>query len=265
MLPHEGKVALVTGAARGLGQATARILAEDGADVVVTDLHEDIQETVREIEATGRRSLGLVFDVADSAVAHEQIGRAFAELGRIDILVNNAGITTNYGTARAMTREKWDWEIGVNLGGPFNCIQAVLPGMIERRWGRIVNISSIVGLMGLHGAPSYAASKAGLLGLTKTVALENARYGITCNAVCPGIIQVDKSRPRNPAISERMLGTVPMQERGRPEDIAYAVSFLASERARYITGVELPVDAGIRLWYLGPLHGAGSGTAGPAG
>ena len=126
--------------------------------------------------------------------------------------------------------------------------------MIERRGGRIVNISSIVGLLGLHGAPSYAASKAGLLGLTKTVALENARYGITCNAVCPGLIKVDKPTVRTPELTQRMSNTIPMQEWGRPEDIAYAVSFLASDRARYITGIELPVDAGIRLWYLGPMH-----------
>ena len=251
---HEGRVALVTGAARGLGQATARILAEDGADVVVTDLHDGVFATVKTIEGLGRRSLGLIFDVADHEAAREQMGRAFTELGKVDILVNNAGITTNYGTARSMPREQWEWEIGVNLSGAFNCMQAVLPGMIERRWGRIISISSIVGLMGLHGAPSYAASKAGLLGLTKTVALENARYGITCNVVCPGLIKVDKPTVRSAELTERMSNTIPMQEWGRPEDIAYAVSFLASERARYITGVELPVDAGVRLWYLGPMH-----------
>lgn len=264
MQSHEGKVALVTGAARGLGQATARILAEDGADVVVTDLHEGVHETVQLVESAGRRSLGLIFDVADHEAAREKIGEAVAALGKIDILVNNAGITTNYGTARAMPREKWDWEIGVNLGGAFNCAQAVLPGMIERRWGRVISISSIVGLMGLHGAPSYAASKAGLLGLTKTMALENARYGITCNAVCPGLIKVDKPYTRSDALTERMTNTIPMQEWGRPDDIAYAVSFLASDRARYINGIELPVDAGVRLWYLGPLHGGARQGAPPA-
>lgn len=260
MTQHAGKVALVTGAARGIGQATARILAEDGADVVVTDQHEGVFETVQAIEALGRRSLGLVFDVADHAATRREIGRAIEALGRVDMLVNNAGITTNYGTARSMPREKWDWEIGVNLGGAFNCLQAVLPGMIERRWGRIISISSIVGLMGLHGAPAYAASKAGLLGLTKTVALENARYGITCNAVCPGLIKVDKPTVRTPELTERMSNTIPSREWGRPEDIAYAVSFLASDRARYINGIELPVDAGVRLWYLGPLQRTPSGA-----
>lgn len=251
-----GKVAWVTGSARGLGRQTARTLAAEGAAVAVSDIRPEIEATAWLINEAGGRAVAFRCDVSDSADVRAAVERIQGELGPVLVLVNNAGILDNYGLTAQMPRENWDRELSVNLTGAFNCIQACLPAMIDARWGRIINMSSVAGLMGIHGGPAYAASKAGLLGLMRTVALENIRHGITCNSIAPGVIETGNPRGRNDKLSRRLENTIPARRKGVPEDIANAIAFLVSERAGYITGVELPIDAGLRLWYWPPLEGA---------
>jgi len=245
----EKKKAVVTGGARGIGKAICLVLAEEGADVAVADLdYQGAVATAQEVAAMGRSSAAVKLDIAD----HNQVKAAFDvirdELGTVDILVNNAAITNNIAVIRKMTQEAWEREIAVNLGGAFNCICEVLDDMVKKQWGRIINISSGAGAMGGFGQAGYAASKAGLLGLTKTVALEHARDRITCNAILPGLIDTAASEAVNPEMHKRILKRIPIRELGKPEDIAFAVAFLASERARYINGIELNVSAGTELF-----------------
>lgn len=244
----EGKIALVTGAARGIGRATALILAAEGAQVGVADILEEVKTVSEDIQKMGRRSTSATFDVSDESAVNKGLNLIRKELGPIDILVNNAGIYTNVKEVRKMPKENWDREIAINLTGAFLCIKAVLDDMIEKKWGRIINISSVAGKMGWYGVCSYAASKAGLLGLTKTVALEHARDGITCNAVLPGLIKTKAYDLFREDIKKRILSRIPSREAGNPEDIASVVAFLASEGARYINGAEIDVSAGAELF-----------------
>ncbi|MHB1127331.1 MAG: 3-oxoacyl-ACP reductase FabG [Bacillota bacterium] len=245
----DGKVALVTGAARGIGRATALGLAEDGAHVVVADLNvEGVRQTAAEVAALGRKAVGVYIDIASSDLVKQAFEQARAELGPVDILVNNAAITTNVAVIRKMQIKDWERELAVNLTGAFNCIREALNGMVTRKWGRIINISSGAGALGGYGQAGYASTKAGILGLTKTVALEHARDGITCNAILPGLIQTDAADAINPEMRARITRRIPLRELGRPEDIAYVVAFLASDRARYINGAELNVSAGQELF-----------------
>lgn len=261
-MDHTGKIAVVTGAARGLGREIAATLARNGATVVLCDILDAVHHTARELTAAGLSVDAAAFDVADV----EAVAAAFAAIqsdhGRVDILVNNAGIVNNYGTAAKMDPRSWDREIAVNLSGVFYCTRQVLAGMAERRWGRVISTSSMVAHMGLHGAPSYAASKAGILGFTRTVALENFRYGITANAVCPGVVRTDDTQllPEGDQIA-RMLSRIPGEEWGRPQDVAFAVDYLASQEARFVNGIDLAVDAGARLFYTGRSAGAGGRKA----
>jgi 3-oxoacyl-[acyl-carrier protein] reductase len=266
-----GRVALVTGGSRGLGRADALTLAAAGADVVIADalVESDTsaadalgslaqvavaqglvraEETAAEIRATGRRSLALRCDVADRAQVQAVVERAVAELGSVDILVNNAGTLDHVGQLDDQRPELWERDLRVNLTGAFTCAQAVWPHMREGGWGRIVNIASVVGTLGGFGQASYATTKAGILGLTKTLALEGGRHGITCNAVVPGIIGSEAFHLANPATNERIARRTVFRRAGEPQDVANAVAFLCSDLAGYVTGIELNVSGGVELF-----------------
>jgi 3-oxoacyl-[acyl-carrier protein] reductase len=266
-----GRVALVTGGSRGLGRADALTLARAGADVVIADILVESDDsaaeqygplaqaaaaqglvqteaTASEIEAMGRRSLALKCDVTDTAQVEQTVARATQALGSVDILVNNAGTLDHLGQLENQSLELWERDLRVNLTGAFNCARAVWPQMAERGWGRIVNMSSVAGTLGGFGQASYATTKAGLIGLTKTLALEGARYGITANAVVPGIIGTEAFHFGNPDMNERMIKRTALRRTGDPQDIANAIAFLCSDLAGYITGVELNVSGGIELF-----------------
>jgi 3-oxoacyl-[acyl-carrier protein] reductase len=276
----DGKAALVTGGSRGIGQAIAIKLAREGADVAVNyqsrkdqaadvidfinktdrldDLDEmikmiDIMDTVDQakevremIESMGRRAILCQANVGKMDEVNKMRDKAVAEFGKIDILVNNAGIVKDKSFVK-MTSEMWDDVISVNLTGTFNCSKAVIEGMLERQYGRIVNISSVIGRMGNRGQANYAASKAGIIGLTQTLAKEFADKGVTVNAIAPGFIGTDmlKSVPAN--IMEKILAQIPMGRLGRPEEIASAVAYLVSPEAGYITGQVIDVNGGLYI------------------
>ena len=247
VMPLHEKVALVTGAARGIGRVTAQVLAEHGADVAVIDLQATVEATAAAIRGLGRRSVAEVIDIADPGQVHAALERIRRDLGAVDILVNNAGIVTNIAPLERMTQEAWQRELAVNLSAAFTLIQAVLGPMAMRRWGRIINISSVAALGGLHRQIGYAASKAGLLGLTKTVTLEYARSGITCNAVLPGLIATEMASAMPEEIREAAIAATPARRLGEMHEVAQLIAFLASEHAGFINGAEIPIDGGIRL------------------
>lgn len=242
-----GKVVLITGAARGIGRATALIAAEEGANVAVADILPGVADTAREIAGKGGRSAYKVFDISDPAGAREGTREIRGELGDIDVLVNNAGIVNNIARLTKMTHESWAREISVNLTGAFNMIKEVIGPMIEKKWGRIVNVSSLGATGGLHNQVGYASSKAGLLGLTKTVALEHARDGITCNAILPGLIGTELVRQMPDEIKNTTVSFIPARRMGSVDEVGHLVSFLASDRAGYINGEEIHIDGGMRL------------------
>jgi len=242
-----GKVALVTGAARGIGRATALALAEDGADVGVADVLPAVGRTAEAVARVGRRTAVAVFDIADPAAVHEGIASLVRALGPIDVLVNNAGIVDHVAPLVGMDHAAWARELAVNLSGAFNTIKEVVGSMAERRWGRIVNVSSIAALGGLHRQAGYAASKAGLLGLTKTVALEHARDGVTCNVVLPGLIETELVLAMPAEIREHAVAATPARRLGGTAEVAHLIAFLASVRAGFINGAEIPIDGGFRL------------------
>ncbi|MBW2283647.1 MAG: SDR family oxidoreductase [Deltaproteobacteria bacterium] len=243
----EDRVALVTGAARGIGRAIAMALAAEGAHVGVIDILPEAQDTAEAVAATGRRSAAVRVDISDRAQVRDGVNEIRRELGDVQILVNNAGIVANIARLEKMRPDAWEREISVNLSGAFHMIQAVIGPMIEKRWGRIVNISSMAAAGGLHRQIGYAASKAGLLGLTKTVTLEHARNGITCNAVLPGMIGTDLVNAMPAEILQAAVGVTPARRIGDTEEVGHLVAFLASDRAAFINGAAIPVDGGISL------------------
>lgn len=242
----EGKVALVTGGGRGIGRAIALALADAGADVAVA-VSRDLaaaEGVAEEIRAKGRRAIASQTDVSSGTATEELVAAVVTELGRIDILVNNAGITRD-GLIMRMSEEDWDVVLDVNLKGTFNCTKAAVKRMIRQRSGRIVNVTSIMGITGNGGQANYAASKAGIIGLTKSTAKEVGSRGITCNAVAPGWVQTQMTEHLPEALAEQVLKQVSLGRLGKPEDIASAVLFLSSEASSYITGQVLVVDGGL--------------------
>lgn len=241
-----GKTALVTGASRGIGRAIALRLAEDGANVAViyAGSADKAEAVVNEITALGVNAKAYQCNVADSAAVNETVKAVTNDLGKIDILVNNAGITRD-GLMLRMKDEDFDAVLDTNLKGAFNMIRACYSGFIRKKSGRIINISSVSGIMGNAGQANYSASKAGVIGLTKSVARELASRGITCNAVAPGFIQTDMTE--NLGDNNPLLNSIPLGRMGKPEDIAAAVAFLASDSAAYITGEVLKIDGGLAI------------------
>lgn len=237
-----GKVALITGAAQGIGLAIARTLAGCGASVVLADVDADkAQEAAKSV--TGR-ALGLAMNVARGDEVAAGIARVMTECGRLDVLVNNAGITRD-GLLIRMKEEDWDRVIEVNLKGTFHCTKAALGVMIKQRSGRIISIASIVGVMGNSGQANYAASKAAILGFTKSVAREYANRGVTANAVAPGFIKTAMTGQLSEDVQARMREQIPLGRLGTPEDVAEAVAFLASDAAAYVTGQVIHVNGGM--------------------
>jgi 3-oxoacyl-[acyl-carrier protein] reductase len=242
-----GKVALVTGAAQGIGRAIALLLAQNGADIVVSDINlEKAEETAKEIEGTGQRAMAIKVDVAHSEEVERMVQTILERFGHIDILVNNAGIARDKLILR-MTEEDWDAVLNVNLKGTFNCTKAVVRHMSKQRSGKIVSIASVVGEMGNVGQANYSASKAGVIGFTKTIAREFAQRGINVNAIAPGYVETPMTDALPEKAKEELRRLIPMDRLGRPEDVAEAVLFLVSETSSYITGQVLNVNGGIYM------------------
>lgn len=240
------RVALVTGASRGIGRAIALALAREGATVIVNyaTRRETAEAVVNAITAQGVRAVAIAADVADAGQVEAMFKEVLGKFGRIDILVNNAGITRDNLLLR-MKDADWEQVINTNLKGAFLCARAAAKAMLKQRWGRIINISSVVGLTGNAGQVNYASAKAGLIGLTKSLARELASRQITVNAVAPGFIETDMTKELGAEVRQAMLGSIPLGRFGQPEDVAEAVVFLASEKASYITGQVLVVDGGM--------------------
>lgn len=242
---REGQVALVTGAGRGIGKAIALRLAKDGVDVAINDLDlATAASVVSELEALGRKSRCYTANVSVSSEVEAMFSALLADFGQLDILVNNAGITRD-GLLVRMKDEDWNQVLSVNLDSTFFCCRAAARPMMKQRRGRIVNIASVVGLMGNAGQCNYAASKAGIIGLTKAVARELASRGVTVNAVAPGYIQTEMTAVLSESAKESLNARIPMQKLGTPEDVANLVAFLTSDEAAYITGQVLNVDGGM--------------------
>ncbi len=252
-LALEGKTALITGASRGLGKAIALRFAQDGCDIAVNYVVEEgrdnaaeAAQTAEEITALGRQAICVEADVTDLSAVEAMVGQVIETFGKLDILVNNAGITRDK-TLKKLAKEDWDKVIAVNLSGAFHCASAVIGHMRERRYGRIISISSVVAQMGNIGQTNYAASKAGLIGFTKSLAREVARRGITVNAIAPGFIDTEMTQAIPDDVIEQIVATIPMGQMGRPEDVANAALFLASDEASYITGHVLSVNGGLYM------------------
>jgi 3-oxoacyl-[acyl-carrier protein] reductase len=242
-----GRVALVTGAAQGIGKAVALLLARNGADIVVSDINlEKAEDTAKEIQSIGRKALAVKGDVANWSDVERMVEGILEKFAKIDILVNNAGITRDKLILR-MTEEDWDAVLDVNLKGTFHCTKAVVRHMAKQRSGKIVNIASVVGEMGNAGQANYSASKAGVIGLTKTIAREFAQRGININAIAPGYIETPMTEALPEKAKEELKKLIPMERLGKPEDVAEAVLFLVSEESSYITGQVLNVNGGIYM------------------
>jgi 3-oxoacyl-[acyl-carrier protein] reductase len=272
----KGKIALVTGASRGLGLAIALALGQAGADVVLTDIliegqNHDTEKLgqysvlaghfakqgaikteagAQEIQSMGSRSCAFKMDVINPDEVERAVQAVEDKLGVIDILVNNAAVMDNMGKFDEQQLERWQRDLNVNLTGAYNCSKAVWPGMVKNNRGRIINISSVAGLMGASLQPSYGATKAGLIGLSKSLAIEAGRYGITVNTVCPGFIATEAVQLYDALMTERIEKRTALKRMGRPEEVAQVVAFLASDAASYITGAVIPVTGGIDLLTL---------------
>lgn len=243
----EGKIALVTGGAQGIGKAIAYKLLSNGAFVVLADLNGDLaRSTADEMSQSGTQALGIPLDVAKHESVKSTINEIIVKFGAIDILINNAGITKDALVLR-MPEDAWEQVLAVNLTGAFYCTKAILPSMVKKRSGRVVNIASIVGAMGNIGQANYAASKGGLISFTKVVAREYASRGITSNAIAPGFIDTAMTKAMPSEAQDTLIKQIPAQRLGTPEDIAYAVSFLVSEEASYINGQVLHVNGGMLM------------------
>jgi len=242
------RVALITGAAGGIGGATARRFTREGALVAVNDADAGgVEKLVQELQGDGGQAMAAPGDVTRKGEVGEMVRRVTAAWGRVDILVNNAGINRDAMAAK-MTEEQWDQVLGVNLKGSFLCAQAVLPGMRERGWGRVINTSSI-GALGNIGQANYAASKAGVIGLTKTLALEYAKYGVTVNCVAPGATMTAMVAGIPDNVKAKIIEKIPVGRIASPEEIAHAHCFLASDEAAFITGQVLFVDGGMSVGF----------------
>ncbi|MFC1871644.1 3-oxoacyl-[acyl-carrier-protein] reductase [Chloroflexota bacterium] len=248
-MDFSGKVALVTGSGQGIGRAIALKLAEAGAAVVVNDIGEAAQAVAGEIEALGRQSLPVLADVSSAEDTTRLVETAISAYGRVDILVNNAGIARDQLVMR-MSEGDWDRVIEIDLKGVFLCTRAVLKHMVKQRSGRIVSISSIVGIVGNRGQANYASAKAGIIGFTRSVAKEVASRGITANAVAPGFIDTEMTQHLEEEWREQVKRQIPLGYFGSAQDVAEAVAFLASEEARYITGQVLGIDGGMAVSWL---------------
>ena len=267
-----GRVALVTGSSRGLGRADALALARAGADVVLADIQLEsdsgadaeaygplaraardeglvyTEQTAEEIRSLGRGALAVRCDVTERAQVDAALERAREEVGPVDILVANAGTLDHVARFEEQSPELWERDLRVNLTGVFNCAQAVWPEMVERGWGRIVTMASVAGTLGGFGQTSYATTKAGVIGLTKTLALEGARHGITANAIVAGIIGTEAFGFGNPEMNERMIRRTALRRTGEPAEVANVIAFLCSDLASYVTGAAIQVSGGIELF-----------------
>ncbi len=267
-----GRVALVTGGSRGLGRADALTLARAGADVAIADIQVEsdsgeeaaeygvlaqaaraqgmvyTESTADEIRAMGRRALALKCDVTDREQVAATVARVVDELGSVDILINNAGTLDHAAQFQNQSPELWERDLRVNLTGGFNCAQAVWPHMKERGWGRIVNMASVAGTLGGFGQASYSTTKSGILGLTRTLAMEGGRHGITCNAIVPGVIGTEAFNFANAEMNQRIVDRTVFKRPGEPQDVANAIAFLCSDLASYVTGVALNVSGGVELF-----------------
>lgn len=241
------RVAIVTGGGQGIGKAISLGLAKNGAGVVITDVnYESADNVAKEIENQGGSALAYKMDVSNCEEVGGTVDKILDKYGRIDILVNNAGITRDSLLLR-MKEEDWDKVLSINLKGVFNCTKAVLRSMLKERWGRIVNVASIVGLIGNAGQANYSASKAGIIGFTKTVAREVASRNVTVNAVAPGFIATEMTKVLPDDVKENLMKQIPLGRLGSVEDVAEVVLFLVSEKAGYITGEVIRIDGGMAM------------------
>jgi 3-oxoacyl-[acyl-carrier protein] reductase len=243
------RVAIITGGARGIGKAIALEFAREGARVGLLDIFDEgLAQTEKEIKALGGAALGLHCDVGDHEAVNATFAKFSAELGPPAILVNGAAVLDNVSKMELMAQSRWERDLRVNLTGVFNCVRAALPTMQQLGWGRIVSISSVAGVLGGFGQAGYSATKSALLGLMKTVALEQGRYNITANVIYPGIIATEMFQFMREDMKERIRKRIVFKQEGRPEDVAGPTVFLCSEKARYITGVALDLSAGLTLF-----------------
>ena len=246
-MPLTDQVAIITGGARGIGREIALAFAKAGADLALFDVNpEQLERTAQELRALGRRAEGISVDVTDGKQVDDGVAKVLDKLGRIDILINNAGITKD-GLLIRMDDAQWDRVLNINLKGTFLCTRAVAKHLLKQRRGRIVSIASIVGLIGNPGQANYAASKAGIIGMTKAVAKELASRGVTCNAIAPGFIKTEMTEALPEQAKQRLMDAIPMGTLGEPWDVAQAALFLVSDAARYITGQVLVVDGGLAM------------------
>jgi 3-oxoacyl-[acyl-carrier protein] reductase len=243
----KGKVAFITGGAAGIGKEIAMTLAKEGADCVICDVNEQqLNQTAAEIEALGVKTLPLVLNVTSMADCEEAVNKIIDKFGKVDILINNAGITRD-GLLIRMKEADWDAVLSVNLKGAFNCTKAVVKPMMKQRSGAIVNMASIIGLMGNAGQVNYAASKAGLIGLTKSVAKEVASRNIRVNAIAPGFIETKMTQILSDDVKEAMLKQIPLGKFGSPQDVANLVVFLVTDDSNYITGQVISINGGMLM------------------